>query len=65
MMRERRAPERFGSHLAMVTSRSELEATFDEKVVDLLTEALPRGKDVHFRDKFARVSDTFPDKREC
>jgi hypothetical protein len=65
LMRESRALERFGSHLAMVTSISESEATFDEQVADLLTEALPRGKDVHFRDKFGGVSDTFLSKREC
>jgi hypothetical protein len=62
-MRESRVPERFGSHLAMMTSRSESEATFDEQGSDLLTKALPRGKDVHFRDKFRGVSGTFLDKR--
>jgi hypothetical protein len=65
LMRESRAPERFGSHLAMVTSISESEATFDEQVAVLLIESLPRGKDVHFRDKFGGVSDTFLGKREC
>jgi hypothetical protein len=65
LMRERRAPERFGSHLAMVTSKSESNATFDEQVADLFLRALPRGKDVHFRDKFGGVSDTFLGKREC
>jgi hypothetical protein len=64
-MRESRAPERFGSHLAMVTSRSDSEATFDEQVADLLTESLPRGKDVYFRDKLGVVSNTFLGKREC
>jgi hypothetical protein len=58
-------PERFGSHLAMVTSRSYSEATFDEQVADLLTESLSRGKEVHFRDKLGVVSDTFLGKREC
>jgi hypothetical protein len=65
LMRERKAPERFGSHLATVTSRLELEATFDEQVSDLLIEALPKGKDVRFRDKFGGVSDTFLGKTEC
>jgi hypothetical protein len=64
-MRERRVPERFGSHLDMVTSIAYSEATFDEKVAYLLTEALPRGKYVHFKDKFAGVSDTFLGKRKC
>jgi hypothetical protein len=65
LMRESRAPKRFGSHLAMETSRSESEATFDDRVTTILTEALPRGKEVHFREKFGGVSDTFFGKREC
>jgi hypothetical protein len=64
-MRESRASERFGSHLAMVMSRSYSKATFDEQVAVLLTESLLRGKDVHFRDKLGGVSDTFLSKREC
>jgi hypothetical protein len=48
-----------------VTSKSESEATFDEQFAILLTESLPRGNDVHFRDKFGGVSDTFLCKREC
>ena len=64
-MRESRAPKRFGSHLAMVTGRSVFEPTSDEQVADILTESLPRGKDVHFRDNLGVVSDTFLGKREC
>jgi hypothetical protein len=60
LMRERRAPKRFGSHLAMVMNRSDFEPTFDEQVADILTESLPRDKDVYFRDKLGVVS-----KREC
>ena len=65
LMRESRAPERFGSHLAMVTSRSDSEATFDEQVVILFIESLLRGKDVHFRDKLGVVCNTFLNKRDC
>jgi hypothetical protein len=49
----------------MVMRGSDSEATFDEHVAYLLTDALPRGKDVYFRDKFGGVSDTFLGKREC
>ena len=36
----------------------------DEKVEDILTNALPRGKHVYFRDKMGLVRNTFLDKRE-
>jgi hypothetical protein len=65
LMGESKAPERFGSHLAMVTSRLDFEATSYELVADILTESLPRGKDVYFRDKLGVVSNTFLGKREC
>jgi hypothetical protein len=65
LMTESKAPKRFEYHMAMVMSRSKSEATFDEQVAGLLIEAFPRGKDVHFRDKFTGVSDTFLAKREC
>jgi hypothetical protein len=64
LMRESRVPESFGSHLAMVTSRSVSEPTSDEQVADILTESLPRGKDVYFRDRLGVVSNTFLGKRE-
>jgi hypothetical protein len=65
LIRESRAPERFGSHLAMETSISVSDSTFDDQVTTILTESLPTGKDVHFRDKIGGVSDTFLGKREC
>jgi transposase InsO family protein len=37
----------------------------DEQVADILTKALPRGKNVHFRDKLGVVRNTFLGKREC
>eukprot|EP00253_Pinus_taeda_P007523 PITA_07523 len=37
----------------------------DEKVADILTKALPRGKHVYFRDKMGVVRNTFLGKREC
>jgi hypothetical protein len=37
----------------------------DEKVADILTKALNRGKFVFFRDKIGVVSNTFLDMREC
>jgi hypothetical protein len=37
----------------------------DEKVADILTKALSRGKDVYFRDKMGLVRNNFLGKREC
>eukprot|EP00253_Pinus_taeda_P025920 PITA_25920 len=37
----------------------------NEQVADVLTESLPRGKHVHFRDKMGVVKNTFLGKREC
>jgi hypothetical protein len=37
----------------------------EEKVANILTKALGRGKFVFFRDKLGLVSNTFLGKREC
>eukprot|EP00253_Pinus_taeda_P009608 PITA_09608 len=37
----------------------------NEKIADILTKALPRGKHVYFRDKMGVVRNTFLGKREC
>jgi len=39
--------------------------SIDEKVVDILTKPLVKGKFVFFRDKLGVVHNTFLDKREC
>jgi hypothetical protein len=65
LLRESRVLERFGSHLAMVTSKSVSKPIFDEEVANILIESLPRGKDVYFRDKLGVVSNTFLSRREC
>ena len=37
----------------------------DEKVADILTKSLGRGKFIHFRDKLGVVKNNFLGKREC
>ena len=44
----------------------ELQYIFtEEKVADIITKSLGRGKHIHFRDKLGVVKNTFLGNREC
>jgi hypothetical protein len=47
------------------SSGLELEATFDDQGTTILTDNLPTGNSVHYRDKMGLVRNTFIGKRDC